>query len=125
LAELDRRGSWFDASDVCKSAPGPTHGSASAAVGLGAAVTKPRRDAISGRVVLTAGELRVARFAGLSVTNRGIAQALFVMTKAAWTYLGCGYCVLDVRRRGQFQDALSGRVAASAGDASVAAAHIS
>jgi hypothetical protein len=39
---------------------------------------KPRRDAITGRDARTAGELRVARLAADGLTNRDIAQALFI-----------------------------------------------
>ena len=48
-----------------------------------AAGAKPRRDAITGRDALTAGELRVARLAAEGLTNREIAQALFITTKTA------------------------------------------
>ena len=53
-----------------------------------AAGAKPRRDAITGRDALTDGELRVARLAAEGLTNREIAQALFITTKTAKAHLG-------------------------------------
>jgi DNA-binding CsgD family transcriptional regulator len=73
-----------------------------------AAGAKPRRDAITGRDALTAGELRVARLAADGLTNREIAQALFITTKTAKAHLGRVYRKLDVTRRGQLADALTG-----------------
>jgi DNA-binding CsgD family transcriptional regulator len=56
-----------------------------------AAGAKPRRDAITGREALTAGELRVARLAADGLTNREIAQALFITTKTAKAHLNRVY----------------------------------
>ena len=60
-----------------------------------AAGAKPRRDAITGRDALTAGELRVARLAAEGLTNREIAQALFITTKTAKAHLSRVYRKLD------------------------------
>jgi DNA-binding CsgD family transcriptional regulator len=60
---------------------------------------KPRRDAISGRDALTPGELRVARLAIEGLTNREIAQALFVTAKTVDTHLGHAYAKLDISSR--------------------------
>jgi DNA-binding CsgD family transcriptional regulator len=72
-----------------------------------AAGAQPRRDAITGRDALTAAELRVARLAAEGLTNREIAQALFITTKTAKGHLGHVYRKLDITRRGQLADALA------------------
>jgi DNA-binding CsgD family transcriptional regulator len=73
-----------------------------------AAGAKPRRDAITGRDALTAGELRVARLAAEGLTNREIAQALFITTKTAKGHLSSVYRKLEITRRGQLANALTG-----------------
>jgi DNA-binding CsgD family transcriptional regulator len=73
-----------------------------------AAGAKPRRDAITGRDALTAGELRVARLAAQGLANREIAQALFITTKTAKGHLSHVYHKLGITGRGQLTDALSG-----------------
>ena len=75
---------------------------------LVAAGSKPRRDAITGRDALTAAELRVARLAAQGLTNREIAQALFITTKTATGHLTRIYRKLDITRRGQLATALTG-----------------
>jgi DNA-binding CsgD family transcriptional regulator len=75
---------------------------------LVAAGAKPRRDAITGRDALTAGELRVARLAAQGLTNREIAQALFITTKTATGHLSRIYRKLEITRRGQLASALTG-----------------
>ena len=75
-----------------------------------AAGAKPRRDAITGRDALTAGELRVARLAADGLTNREIAQALFITTKTAKGHLSHVYRKLEITRRGQLANALTGPV---------------
>ena len=90
-----------------------------------AAGAKPRRDAITGRDALTAGELRVARLAAEGLTNREIAQALFITTKTAKAHLSRVYRKLDIKRRGQLADALTGRLGDSGEDPSATAAIIS
>ncbi|MBV8998706.1 MAG: AAA family ATPase [Solirubrobacterales bacterium] len=73
-----------------------------------AAGAKPRRDAITGRDALTAGELRVARLAAQGLTNREIAQALFITTKTAKGHLSRVYLKLGITRRGELTGALGG-----------------
>jgi DNA-binding CsgD family transcriptional regulator len=73
---------------------------------------KPRRDAITGRDALTAGELRVARLAAAGKTNREIAQTLFITTKTASAHLSRAYRKLDVTRRSQLADALASKAPA-------------
>ena len=75
-----------------------------------AAGAKPRRDAITGRDALTAAELRVARLAAQGLTNREIAQALFITTKTAKAHLNRVYRKLDITRRGQLADLLAGQL---------------
>jgi DNA-binding CsgD family transcriptional regulator len=75
-----------------------------------AAGAKPRRDAITGRDALTAGELRVARLAAEGLTNREIAQALFITTKTAKGHLSHVYRKLEITRRDQLATALTGLV---------------
>ena len=86
-----------------------------------AAGAKPRRDAITGRDALTAGELRVARLAAQGLTNREIAQALFITAKTAKAHLGHVYRKLDITRRGQLANALAGLLDESREDLSATA----
>ena len=67
-------------------------------VALGA---KPRRDAVTGRDALTASELRVARLAAQGMSNREIAQALFITHKTASVHLSRIYRKLGIGRRDQ------------------------
>jgi DNA-binding CsgD family transcriptional regulator len=71
-----------------------------------AAGARPRRDAITGRDALTPAELRVARLAAQGLTNREIAQALFITAKTAKAHLNRVYRKLEITRRGQLADAL-------------------
>jgi DNA-binding CsgD family transcriptional regulator len=66
---------------------------------LAVAGARPRRDALRGRDALTASELRVARMAASGMTNRAIAQALFVTTKTVETHLSHAFDKLDVNSR--------------------------
>ena len=90
-----------------------------------AAGAKPRRDAITGRDALTAGELRVARLAAEGLTNREIAQALFITTKTAKAHLRSVYRKLEITRRGQLANALSGLLGDGGDNPAAAAAIIS
>jgi DNA-binding CsgD family transcriptional regulator len=66
---------------------------------LAVAGARPRRDALRGRDALTASELRIARMAATAMTNREIAQALFVTTKTVETHLRHAFEKLDVKSR--------------------------
>jgi len=90
-----------------------------------AAGAKPRRDAITGRDALTAGELRVARLAAEGLTNREIAQALFITTKTASSHLSRVYRKLEITRRGQLARALTDRLSGGGEDPSATPASIS
>jgi DNA-binding CsgD family transcriptional regulator len=74
---------------------------------------RPRRDAITGRDALTAAELGVARLAARGMTNREVAQALFITTKTASAHLSRVYRKLGITRRGQLPDALAAGVGAA------------
>lgn len=72
-----------------------------------AAGGRPRRDRLAGAGALTASELRVARLAAQGLTNRQIAQALFVSTKTVSTHLGHIYAKLGVTDRARIAAALT------------------
>ena len=61
---------------------------------------KPRSRYLSGVESLTPGELRVARMAAEGMTNREIAQALFVTIKTVQYHLGNTYRKLEISSRG-------------------------
>jgi DNA-binding CsgD family transcriptional regulator len=73
---------------------------------LVAAGARPRRDALRGRDALTASELRVAEMAAGGMTNREIAQALFVTQRTIETHLTHTYQKLDISSREELEDAL-------------------
>jgi DNA-binding CsgD family transcriptional regulator len=60
---------------------------------------RPRRRAFSGIESLTAAERRVARMAAEGMTNRDIAQALFVTVRTVENHLARAYSKLDVHSR--------------------------
>jgi DNA-binding CsgD family transcriptional regulator len=73
---------------------------------LVAAGARPRRERLSGPEALTASERRVARMAAEGMTNREIAQALFVTMKTVAMHLTRTYEKLDVGGRAQLPAAL-------------------
>ena len=75
---------------------------------LVASGARPRRDALRGPGALTPAELRVARMAAGGLTNRAIAQALFVTTKTVETQLSSVYAKLTISSRAELSGALSG-----------------
>jgi len=74
---------------------------------LRAAGARPRRPAVSGPDALTSSEARVARMAADGMSNREIAQSLFVTAKTVENQLGAVYRKLGVRSRGQLREALA------------------
>jgi DNA-binding NarL/FixJ family response regulator len=76
---------------------------------LVAAGGRPRRDPIESRSALTPSELRVARMAAEGMTNREIAQALFLSLKTIETHLRSVYRKLDIDSRHQLARALPPR----------------
>jgi DNA-binding CsgD family transcriptional regulator len=69
---------------------------------------RPRRARIAGPDALTASERRVAQMAAQQLTNRQIAQALFVSMHTVSTHLGHIYSKLGITDRTQLAAALSG-----------------
>ena len=113
-AALRRAGERAEARDVLREALDAT--SRVGASGLAdraheelvAAGARPRRDRrlLSGRESLTASEDRVAALAGEGLTNREIAQRLFVSVKAVQWHLRNVYRKLDIASRGELPTAL-------------------
>jgi DNA-binding NarL/FixJ family response regulator len=81
-----------------------------AEVELRAAGARPRRRTLRGVDALTAGEQRVARLASQGLTNRAIAQALFLSPKTVERHLGQIYSKLEITGRGELAAALSTRL---------------
>ena len=74
---------------------------------LVAAGARPRRDPVESRSALTASELRVARIAAEGLTNREIAQSLFLTEKTIEVHLTRVYRKLDIHSRSQLARALA------------------
>lgn len=74
---------------------------------LAATGVRPRRAARTGREALTASELRVAELAASGLTNRAIAQSLFVTQRTVETHLGHVYQKLGHSSRERLQHQLS------------------
>jgi ATP/maltotriose-dependent transcriptional regulator MalT len=72
---------------------------------------RPRRARLSGIESLTPSERRVADLAATGLTNREIAQALFVSHPTVVTHLGHCYQKLNISSRDQLAQALAGDVA--------------
>jgi DNA-binding CsgD family transcriptional regulator len=73
-----------------------------------AAGARPRRPRLTGVEALTPTELRVARLASEGLSNREIAQALFVTTKTVADHLAASYRKLGIERREGLTKALAG-----------------
>ena len=72
-----------------------------------AAGARPRRIALSGRDALTPSERRVAELAASGLTNRGIAQQLFVTEKTVEAHLRGAFQKLDISSRTRLAQALT------------------
>ena len=72
-----------------------------------AAGAKPHRERTSGVAALTASERRVAELAVEGLTNRQIAQALFVTASTVEKHLASAYSKLDVAGRAELADAFT------------------
>jgi DNA-binding CsgD family transcriptional regulator len=72
-----------------------------------AAGARPRRPRLTGVEALTPSELRVTRLASEGLTNREIAQALFVTKKTVADHLAASYRKLGIRRREGLTKALA------------------
>lgn len=79
---------------------------------LVASGARPRREALSGPGSLTAAELRTARMAAEGLSNREIAEALFVSAKTVETHLSHAYAKLAIGGRAGLRAALEGADAA-------------
>jgi DNA-binding CsgD family transcriptional regulator len=83
---------------------------------LRASGARPRREALSGAASLTPSERRVAELAVAGLTNRDIAQELFVTVRTVTTHLTQVYRKLGIEGRGQIASALDvGGLAGPAG----------
>ena len=74
---------------------------------LAATGARPRTFARTGADALTPSERRVAQLAADGLTNRDIAQALFVTTKTVETHLGSTYRKLTITNRAGITAALA------------------
>jgi DNA-binding CsgD family transcriptional regulator len=84
---------------------------------LAALGTRPRRALVAGPDALTASEARVAAMAAEGLSNKQIAQALFVTPKTVETHLSRSYTKLGISSRRDLPAALGG--AAGTGEISV------
>ena len=80
---------------------------------LAASGARPRRVELSGPASLTRREAHVAGLAAEGMTNREIAQRLFVTEKTVETHLGNAFAKLGIRSRTQLRDALEPDAAAA------------
>lgn len=103
-AARDQLAHGLDLADRCGAAPLVQR----ARDELRAAGAHPHRTRLHGVDALTASELRVARMAAEELTNREIAQALFVTTKAVEKHLSRAYDKLSIARRQELRKALGG-----------------
>lgn len=78
-----------------------------ARVELEATGARPRKAVLTGVESLTPSELRVARLAADGMTNREIAQSLFVTAKTVETHLRHAYRKLEVAKRSELATALA------------------
>lgn len=74
---------------------------------LHATGVRPRRRAVTGPDALTSAEARVASMAADGLSNREIAQSLFVTAKTVENQLGSAYRKLGVRSRAELRSALA------------------
>ena len=74
---------------------------------LAATGAHPRTIMLSGVEALTASERRVAQMAAEDLTNKEIAQALFVTVKTVEQHLGRAYRKLDISSRRELGAALA------------------
>ncbi|HEY2320100.1 MAG TPA: AAA family ATPase [Solirubrobacteraceae bacterium] len=73
---------------------------------------RPRRASLRGPESLTPAELRTAEMAAAGMSNREVAQALFVSTKTVETQLSQAYAKLGIGSRAELGAALSGAAGA-------------
>ena len=73
---------------------------------LAATGAQPRRELLSGVAALTPSERRVADLAAEGLTNRQIAETLWVTLKTVEVHLGRTYGKLGIKSRGELPRAL-------------------
>jgi DNA-binding CsgD family transcriptional regulator len=83
---------------------------------LRASGARPRRPHLSGVEALTPSEFRAARLAARGMSNRAIAEALFVTTKTVKDHLGGAYRTLDISGRAELAEALGGPAQSTGAD---------
>jgi ATP/maltotriose-dependent transcriptional regulator MalT len=104
-AALRRNGHRVDACDHLRQALELAHRAAATRLAarareeLLAAGGRPRKPVFTGLEALTASELRVARLAAKGLTNREIAESLFVTQRTVETHLRHAFQKLDISRR--------------------------
>jgi DNA-binding CsgD family transcriptional regulator len=69
--------------------------------------SRPRRPTLTGVDALTPSERRVARMAAQGMSNKELAQALFVTVKAVEVHLSSAYRKLQIGSRAQLAQALA------------------
>ena len=117
-ADLRRRGERTAARDVLRRAHtlaaecGATRLAERARDELARSGARLIREPASGVEALTPSEVRVAELAAEGLTNREVAQALFVSEKTVETHLGRVYRKLDIKSRHALPGALAERKAA-------------
>jgi DNA-binding CsgD family transcriptional regulator len=79
-----------------------------AAADLRASGARPRRVALSGAAALTPAEERCARLAASGLSNREVAQRLFVTVRAVEMHLTSAYKKLGISSRRELASALDG-----------------
>jgi DNA-binding CsgD family transcriptional regulator len=111
-AALRRRGQRSNAREPLRRALDLAHRCGATALAdrarteLVATGARPRRAVVTGVDALTASERRVAEMAAEGLTNRQIAQALFVTEKTIEWHLGQAYRKLDIGSRSELPRAL-------------------
>jgi DNA-binding CsgD family transcriptional regulator len=118
-AELRRRGERSAAREVLRRAHtlasecGATRLATRARDELSRSGARLIREPVSGVEALTPSEVRVAELVAEGLTNREVAQALFVSEKTVETHLGRVYRKLDIKSRHALPGALADRQAAA------------
>ena len=109
---LRRAGRRADSRDPLRAAMDEAHACGASALAerardeLRASGVRPRRLALTGAASLTAGQSRVARLAAEGMTNRQIAQELFITTATVETHLRHTFQKLEISGREELAEAL-------------------
>jgi DNA-binding CsgD family transcriptional regulator len=109
---LRRAGRRADSREPLRAAMDEAHACGASALAerardeLRASGVRPRRLALTGAASLTAGQSRVARLAAEGMTNRQIAQQLFITTATVETHLRHTFQKLEISGREELAEAL-------------------